>query len=57
MNISPPKQVTLLISVLIAVFAALVHWGALPVAQLHSGFTVLLVGYLLLLAGNLLRGL
>jgi len=57
MNISAPKQVTLLISVLIAVFAALVHWGVLPVAQLHSGFTVLLVGYLLLLAGNLLRGL
>jgi len=57
MNISAPKQITLLISVLIAVLAALVHWNVLPIAQLHSGFTVLGLGYLLLLAGNLLRGL
>jgi hypothetical protein len=57
MNISPPKQVTLLISVLIAIFAALVHWHVIPLPQLHTGFSVLGIGYLLLLAGNLLRGL
>jgi hypothetical protein len=49
--------VTLLISVLVAIFAALVHWGFIPVAQLHSGFTVLLIGYLILLAGNVVRGI
>jgi hypothetical protein len=57
MDVTPPKQITLLISVLIAILAALVHWNVLPVAQLGSGFSVLGIGYLLLLAGNLLRGL
>ena len=55
--LTPPKQVTLLVSVLVAIFAALVHWGVIPVPQLHSGFTVLLIGYLILLAGNVLRGI
>ena len=56
-ELTPPKQVTLLISLLVAVFAALVHWGVIHVPQLHSGFTVLLVGYLILLAGNVVRGI
>ena len=56
-DISAPKQVTLLISVLVAIFAALVHWGVIPVPQLQSGFTVLLIGYLILLAGNVVRGI
>jgi hypothetical protein len=55
LELTPPKQVTLLVSVLIAIFAALVHWGIIAVPQLHSGFVVLLVGYLVLLAGNVLR--
>lgn len=55
-ELTPPKQVTFLVSVLVAIFAALVHWGVIPVAQLHSGFTVLLIGYLILLAGNVIRG-
>jgi hypothetical protein len=56
-ELTPPKQITLLISVLVAIFAALVHWGVIPVTQLHSGFTVLLIGYLILLAGNVVRGI
>ena len=56
MEISSPRQITLIISVVVAIFAAIVHWGHIPVPQLHSGFVVLLVGYLILLAGNLLQG-
>ncbi len=55
-ELTPPKQVTFLISVLVAIFAALVHWGVIPIPQLYSGFTVLLIGYLILLAGNVVRG-
>ena len=56
MNISAPKQITLIISVAIAIFAAIVHWGHIAIPQLHTGFVVLLVGYLILLAGNLVDG-
>ena len=56
-ELTPPKQVTLLISVLVLIFAALVHWGIIPIPQLHSGFTVLLIGSLVLLAGNVIRGI
>ena len=56
-ELTPPKQVTLLISVLVAILAALVHWGVIPLPQLHTGFTVLLIGYLILLAGNVVRGI
>ena len=53
--LTPPKQITLLVSLLIAIFAALVHW--LHITSLGTGFTVLLVGYLVLLAGIVFRGL
>ena len=56
-ELSPPKQLTLLVSVLVAILAALVHWGVIPLPQLHTGFTVLLIGYLILLAGNVVRGI
>jgi hypothetical protein len=56
-ELTPPKQITLLISVLLAIFAALVHWVHLAVPPLSTGFTVLLLGYLVLLAGNVVRGI
>ena len=57
-EITPPTRVTLIISVVLAVVAAVVHFAniALPVFPTH-GFLMLLLGYLVLLAGNLLRGL
>jgi hypothetical protein len=55
--LTPPTLVTLLISLLLAVFAALVHWLHLASPPLHSGFVILLLGYLALLAGNVFRGL
>jgi hypothetical protein len=55
--LSPPTQVTLLVSLMLAILAALVHWVPLAVPYLHSGFTVLMLGYLVLLVGNVFRGL
>jgi hypothetical protein len=55
--LTPPTQVTLLVSLILAIFAAVVHWVPLAVPHLHTGFTVLMLGYLVLLAGNVFRGL
>jgi len=52
--LTPPKQVTLIVSLILAVFACLVHWLHLASA-LHSGFVLLVLGYLVLLAGNVFR--
>jgi len=53
--LTPPKQVTLIVSLLIAIFACLVHWVHVASAPLHSGFVLLVLAYLVLLAGNVFR--
>jgi hypothetical protein len=55
--LTPPTQLTLIISLLIAIFACLVHWLHIAVPPFETGFVVLVVGYLVLLAGNVFRGL
>lgn len=55
--LTPPTTMTLSVSLILAIFAALVHWVPLAVPHLHTGFTVLMLGYLVLLAGNVFRGL
>ena len=57
MNLSPPSQVTFILSVLLAVLALLVRFAdaAIPVVSGHS-FETMLVAFLLLLAGVLFRG-
>jgi hypothetical protein len=57
-EITPPTRVTLIISVVLAVVAAIVHFAhiELPVFPTH-GFAMLFLGYLVLLAGNLIRGM
>jgi hypothetical protein len=57
MNLSPPSQVTFFLSVLLAVLALLVRYAdaAIPVVSGHS-FETMLVAFLLLLAGVMLRG-
>jgi hypothetical protein len=55
--LTPPRQITLIISLLFAVFACLVHWLHIAVPPLTTGFVILLLGYLGLLAGNVFRGL
>ena len=43
--------------VVIALIAAMIHYAHLNVPVVHSGFTLLLIGFLVLAAGNVLRGL
>ena len=56
----PPKQLTFLISVVLAVAAVvvryLVYTGVEMPAFPTGGFLLLLLGYLVLLAGNLFEG-
>ena len=53
--LTPPKQVTFLLSLILAISACLVHWLHIAVPLLHSGFLFLVFGYLVLLAGNVFR--
>src|SRR5262245_24144802 len=57
MNLSPPSQITLILSVLFAVLALLVRYAgvAIPVVSGHS-FETMLAPFLLLLAGVLFGG-
>ena len=56
LELSAPRTITFVISAIIALVAAVIHYAHLTVPYLaHSGFTLLFVGYLILAAGNLLR--
>jgi len=54
-NITPPTKAVLLISVLLAVLAALINLGILSISL--SSLTLLAIAYGLLLAGNLYKGI
>ena len=53
--LTPPKQVTLLLSLILAILACLVHWLHIAVPPLGSGFVLLVLSYVVLLAGNVFR--
>ncbi len=57
MTLTPPTQVTFILSVLLAILALLVKYAhaAIPVVSGHS-FETMSVAFLLLLAGVLFRG-
>jgi len=57
-RLTPPTQLTLLVSVVLAVLAAILHYAhiELPIVGTHT-FGLLLLGYLALLAGNLIDGI
>lgn len=56
--LTPPTRVTFIVSVILAIMALLVQYAhvAIPVVSAHV-FETLLIGYLVLLVGNLFRGL
>jgi hypothetical protein len=56
LQLTPPKTVTFLVSVALAVIAASVHYAHVQIPYTHSGFSILFAGYAALLAGNLLEG-
>jgi len=57
MNISAPRQITLIISVVIALVALVARYSGvtIPIIGEHP-FGALLIGYLVLLVGNLFEG-
>jgi hypothetical protein len=57
LELSAPHPITFFISVIVAVVAVVIHYADTSIAYVHSGFVVLLVGYLILVAGNVLGGL
>jgi hypothetical protein len=56
LRLTPPKHVTFFISVAVAVIAVIIHYANVAIPYVHSGFVILLIGYLVLLAGNVLEG-
>ena len=56
-RLTPPNQVTFLISVVIAVIAAILHHTHIAIPHVtQTNFVTLLIGYLVLLVGNLFEG-
>ena len=56
LELSAPKIITFVVSIIIAAVAVVIHYANLSIPHVHSGFVVLLIAYLILAAGNLLRG-
>ena len=57
-RLTPPTQVTLLISVVLVILALVFRFSGLEIpAVINHPFGTLLLGYLVLLAGNLLEGI
>ena len=57
MELSAPKTITFIISAIVAAIAIIIHFANITIPHVHSGFVVLLVGYLILVAGNVLSEL
>jgi hypothetical protein len=57
-RISPPTQITLVVSVALAILALVARYSgiAIPFIGEHT-FGTLLISYLVLLAGNLIEGI
>jgi hypothetical protein len=56
--LTPPTKLTFIVSVVVVILALLVRYAhvSIPVVSAHV-FETLLIGYLVLLVGNLFRGL
>ena len=57
MSLSAPKQIVFIIAVIIAIVALLMFYTSIIPALGISAFQMLLIGFLLLALGNLLKGL
>jgi hypothetical protein len=54
-RLTPPTQITLLVSVVLAVILRLTH-AEIPILGAHT-FAALAIAYLVLLAGNVIEGI
>jgi len=50
LELSAPNPISFFISVIMAVIAVVIHYVDISIPYLHSGFVILLVGYLILVA-------
>jgi hypothetical protein len=57
LDLSAPKVITFGIAVVIALIASIIHYAHISVPYMHTGFSLLLLGFLVLAAGNVFRGL
>jgi hypothetical protein len=57
-RLTPPRQITLLISVILAIVAVVLRFthAEIPILGAHT-FATLAIAYLVLLAGNLVEGI
>ena len=55
LELSAPKLITFIVSAVLALVAAVIHYAHIEVPFSRTGFTILLVGYLVLAAGNVFR--
>jgi hypothetical protein len=57
LRLTPPKHVTFFISVAVALIAVILHYAHIAIPHVtHTNFVTLLIGYLVLVAGNVLDG-
>jgi hypothetical protein len=56
LRLSAPRHVTFFISIAVAVIAVIIHYAKIDIPHVQSGFVILLIGYLVLVAGNVLDG-
>ena len=57
LDLSAPKVITFSVAVVIALITAIIHYAHISVPYVTTGFTILFVGFLILAAGNVFRGL
>ncbi|MBK5197742.1 MAG: hypothetical protein JJE37_05610 [Methyloceanibacter sp.] len=56
-RLTPPAQATFIVSLVIAMIAVVLHYARIAIPHVtQSNFLTLLIGYLVLLAGNLFEG-
>ena len=55
LDLSAPRVITFIASVVIALAAVVIHYAQIAVPFSRTGFTVLLVAYAVLAAGNVFR--
>jgi hypothetical protein len=54
-ELSAPKVITFIVSAVLALVAAAIHYAHIDVPFSRTGFSILFLGYLVLAAGNLFR--
>ena len=57
LELSAPKLITFVVSAILALVAVVIHYAHVEVPFTRTGFTILLVGYLVLAVGNVFRNI